>query len=62
MSRFLVDTSVWSLAYRRDSPPDVPRVGVLRSALLDGEHVVMAAMVLVELVRGFIPARAQNAS
>lgn len=60
MSRFLVDTSVWSLAYRRDTPPDVPQVGVLRSALVDGEFVAIAGMVLLELLRGFIPPRAQE--
>jgi hypothetical protein len=26
----LVDTSVWSLALRRDAPPDVPEVRALR--------------------------------
>lgn len=31
-----------------------------RLSLLDGEHVVIAGMVLVELLRGFIPARAQE--
>lgn len=60
MSRFLVDTSVWSLAYRRDTPPDVPQVAVLRSALVDGGYVAITGMVLLELLRGFIPARAQE--
>ncbi|MBN9105518.1 MAG: PIN domain-containing protein [Propionibacteriaceae bacterium] len=60
MSRFLVDTSVWSLAYRRDTRPDVPQVAVLRSALVDGEYVAITGMVLLELLRGFIPARAQE--
>ncbi len=60
MSRFLVDASVWSLAYRRDAPPAVPQVAVLRSALLDGEYVAITGMVLLELLRGFIPARAQG--
>ncbi len=60
MSRFLVDTSVWSLAYRRDTPPDVPQVAALRSALVNGEHVVITGMVLLELLRGFVPPRAQE--
>jgi predicted nucleic acid-binding protein len=60
VSRFLVDTSVWSLAYRRNTPPDVPQVAVLRSALVDGEYVAITGMVLLELLRGFIPARAQE--
>jgi len=60
VSRFLVDTSVWSLAYRRDTPPKVPEVSVLRSALVDGEYVAITGMVLLELLRGFIPPRAQE--
>jgi len=60
VSGFLVDTSVWSLAYRRDTPPEVPQVAVLRSALVDGDRVALAGMVLLELLRGFIPPRAQD--
>lgn len=60
MSRFLVDTSVWSLAYRRDTPSAVPQVAVLRAALLEGEFVAIAGMVLLELLRGFLPPRSQN--
>lgn len=56
----LVDTSVWSLAYRRDTPPDVPEVGMLRSALTGGDDVVTTGMILLELLRGFVPARAQE--
>ncbi len=55
----LVDTSVWSLAYRRDSPPDVPEVEALRSALVEGERVAITGMVLLELLRGFVPEQAQ---
>lgn len=60
MSRLLVDTSVWSLAYRRDAPPNIPQVTVLRAALVGGEFVAIAGMVLLELLRGFIPQRAQE--
>ena len=60
MSRFLVDTSVWSLAYRRDTPPDVSQVAALRSALVGGEYVAITGMVLLELLRGFLPPRAQE--
>lgn len=60
MSRFLVDTSVWSLAYRRDTPPDVSQVAALRSALVGGEYVAITGMVLLELLRGFLPPRAQD--
>lgn len=56
----LVDTSVWSLAYRRDSPPQVPEVAALRSALAGGELVVTTGMILLELLRGFVPRQAQE--
>ena len=55
----LVDTSVWSLAYRRDTPPAVPEVDVLRHALGSGDSVVTTGMILLELLRGFVPPRAQ---
>lgn len=52
MSLF-VDTSVWSLALRRDSPPDVPEVGRLWDALEGGETVCTTGLVLQELLQGF---------
>lgn len=58
MSRLLVDTRVWSLAYRGTRPPDAPQVSALRSALVDGEYVAIPGMVLLELLRGFILPRA----
>lgn len=51
MSLF-VDTSVWSLALRRDSPPDVSEVGRLRDALEGGETVCTTGLVLQELLQG----------
>lgn len=60
MTGLLVDTSVWSLAYRRDAPPDVPAVTALRSALLGGEEVAITGMILLELLRGFVPAAARE--
>jgi len=46
-----VDTSVWSLALRRDSPPDVPEVRRLREALgTDAVHTT--GLVLQELLQG----------
>jgi len=56
----LVDTSVWSLAYRRDTPPGVPEVAALRRALTGGDAVVTTGMILLELLRGFVPAKAQE--
>lgn len=56
----LVDTSVWSLAYRRDVPPDLPEVEALRRALTGGDIVVTTGMILLELLRGFAPPKAQQ--
>lgn len=56
----LVDTSVWSLAYRRDAPPDLPEVDALRRALSSGAGVVTTGMILLELLRGFVPSKAQE--
>jgi len=53
----LVDTSVWSLAFRRDTPPDVPQVGALRDAIAAGELLVTTGLIVLELLRGFMPAR-----
>ncbi|MCC7096251.1 MAG: PIN domain-containing protein [Thermomonas sp.] len=58
MSLF-VDTSVWSLALRRDAVPDQPAVVVLRKALLDGDVIVTAGIVLQELLQGFNGPKAQ---
>ncbi len=48
-----VDTSVWSLALRRDPPSEDPTVGRLRDALADGESVFTTGLVLQELLQGF---------
>ena len=52
MSLF-VDTSVWSLALRRDSRPDHAAVTILERALLDGDGVIITGIVLQELLQGF---------
>jgi predicted nucleic acid-binding protein len=49
----LVDTSVWSLALRRDSPPDCQAVSLLKAALKDGENVFTTGLILQELLQGF---------
>jgi predicted nucleic acid-binding protein len=54
----LVDTSVWSLAFRRDAPPDLPEVEALRRALTGGSAVVTTGMILLELLGGFVSQRA----
>lgn len=48
-----VDTSVWSLAFRRDQPPDEPAVKRLHEALDGGEGVLSTGLVLQELLQGF---------
>ena len=48
-----VDTSVWSLALRRDTPADHPAVTRLRKALMEGETIVLAGIVLQKLLQGF---------
>lgn len=49
----LVDTSVWSLALRRDAPEDMPEVEALKAALLGGEAIVTTGLVMQELLQGF---------
>ena len=51
--KLLVDTSVWSLALRRDGSPDLPEVRLLLRAL-DGEsELYTTGLVLQELLQGF---------
>jgi predicted nucleic acid-binding protein len=49
----LVDTSVWSLALRRDTPPNSAEVIKLTSALAEGTSIVTTGLVLQELLQGF---------
>ena len=58
MSLF-ADTSVWSLALRRDAPPDVAEVVRLSDALNAGELVFTTGIVLQELLQGYAGPRAQ---
>ena len=58
MSLF-VDTSVWSLALRRDRPPPVPEIDELRRALGEGS-VYSTGLVLQELLQGFPGPKARN--
>jgi predicted nucleic acid-binding protein len=50
---FFVDTSVWSLALRRDAPAGVPEVTRLRAALASQEAIYGTGLVLQELLQGF---------
>jgi hypothetical protein len=48
----LVDTSVWSLALRRDAPAPLPEIHELRRALEAGA-VYSTGLILQELLQGF---------
>ena len=49
----LVDTSVWSLAFRRDAEASTPEVSTLRHALEGADQVFTTGLVLQELLQGF---------
>lgn len=49
----LVDTSVWSLALRRDEQAEQPEVHALKEALAGSDVVVITGLVLQELLQGF---------
>ena len=53
-----VDTSVWSLALRRDAEASEPEVDQLKEALLGADVVVTTGLVLQELLQGFSGAKA----
>lgn len=56
----LVDTSVWSLAFRRDADPGAPQIDALRAALGTGQAIVTIGLVLQELLQGFVGAKAHK--
>jgi len=56
----LVDTSVWSLAFRRDTESLSPQVAALQAALSGGESVVTTGLILQELLQGFAGPRARK--
>lgn len=55
----LVDTSVWSLALRRDAEQTAPEVEALRHALLGTDQVFTTGLVLQELLQGFAGPKAR---
>ena len=55
----LVDTSVWSLALRRDASASEPEVHALKDALLGADVVVTTGLVLQELLQGFAGPKAR---
>ena len=54
----LVDTSVWSLALRRDRPANSPAVAGLKKAL-ESDLVVTTGLIVQELLQGSLPERTQ---
>ncbi len=56
----LADTSVWSLALRRDIEADEPEVQALKEALAGSDVVVTTGLVLQELLQGFAGAKASE--
>jgi predicted nucleic acid-binding protein len=55
----LVDTSVWSLAFRRDAKVLGPEVTALRHALEGADQVFTTGLVLQELLQGFTGPKAR---
>jgi predicted nucleic acid-binding protein len=49
----MVDTSVWSLALRRDAGASEPAVQVLKDALAGSDPVATTGLILQELLQGF---------
>lgn len=56
----LVDTSVWSLALRRDGETATAEVLALRDALLGADQVFTTGLVLQELLQGFAGPKART--
>jgi predicted nucleic acid-binding protein len=56
----LVDTSVWSLALRRDCASVTPQVEYLVTLIKEGHTIVTTGLVLQELLQGFTGAKARE--
>lgn len=59
MSLF-VDTSVWSLAFRRDGSTAAPQAAALVRAIESGEPILTTGLVLQELLQGFSGPKARE--
>ncbi len=59
--QLFVDTSVWSLALRRDDESSAPEVTRLREALKSREPIATTGLVLQELLQGFHGPKARDA-
>jgi hypothetical protein len=51
--KVLVDTSVWSLALRKQGPADHPAVEKLAELLRSGEDVLLTGTILQEILQAF---------
>ena len=47
-----MDTSVWSLALRRDRPSAEPKVGNLKELIQSGQDLCLLGMILTEILQG----------
>ena len=56
----LVDTSVWSLAFRRDNEAVLAEVRVLQHALEGADQVFTTGLILQELLQGFAGPKARD--
>ena len=56
-----IDTSVWSLALRRDEDNNAPEIARLREAIQSREPIVTTGLVLQELLQGFRGPKARDA-
>ncbi len=55
-----VDTSVWSLALRRDGPASIAQVAALIGMLENGDPILTTGFVLQELLQGFSGPKARE--
>ena len=55
-----VDTSVWSLALRRNGPSSAPHVAALVKAIENGEPILTTGLVVQELLQGFSGPKARE--
>lgn len=56
----MVDTSVWSLAFRRDGEQRAPQVAALRAAIDGGDSIFITGIILQQLLQGFTGPRARK--
>jgi predicted nucleic acid-binding protein len=55
-----VDTSVWSIVFRRDAPATSPAARMLIEAIAGGQLVLSTGLVLQELLQGFSGPKART--